>query len=62
MFIFLCDVGMIHKCKSIPDWYLAEEQKLYNKYRPIEIDPHMSYEEKFTHMCDWWTSSEKLLT
>lgn len=53
---------MIHKCSSIPETYLKEEKQLYDKYRPIEIDPHMSHDEKFMHMIDWWRSSEKLLT
>lgn len=34
--------------------YSDKTHELYEKYRPIEIDPHISYEEKKKAMYEWW--------
>lgn len=57
----LSSFGMFNKCKSLPRSYLEESNKLYHKYRPIEICPQMSHEEKVQHMIDWWALSAELL-
>lgn len=53
--------GMFNQCKSIPKSFIEESDKLYKKYRPIEICPQMSQMEKRNRMVDWWTSSANLL-
>lgn len=57
----LTSFGMFEKCRSVPESYLVESAKLVHKYRPIEIDPHMSIEEKTKYMIEWWTQSGQLL-
>lgn len=57
----LSSFGMFNKCKSLPSSYLDESDKLYHKYRPIEICPKMSHDEKVQHMIDWWRLSADLL-
>lgn len=53
--------GMFNQCKSLPSAYVAGSNQLYEKYRPIEICPKMTQEEKEPHMIEWWDLSNKLL-
>lgn len=57
----LSSFGMFDKCKSLPSTYIEESRKLYRKYRPIEICPKMSHDEKVQHMIEWWARSADLL-
>lgn len=57
----LSSFGMFNKCKSLPKEFLIESNKLYDKYRPIEICPNISHDEKVKHMIDWWQLSADLL-
>lgn len=57
----LSSFGMFNKCKSLPSTYLTESKKLYEEYRPIEICPNISQEEKRERMIEWWTRSANLL-
>lgn len=57
----LSSFGLFDKCKSLPPSFLAESKKLYDKYRPIEICPRISQEEKKEHMIEWWRLSAALL-
>lgn len=41
--------------------YKAERQKLYEKYRPIEIDETLEFEEKNKLMIEWWNKHISLL-
>ncbi|KAH8401064.1 hypothetical protein KR009_002769 [Drosophila setifemur] len=52
--------GIFNACESLPENFKAETDKLYHKYRPIEIDPHMPVEEKIQYMIEWWTKSGAL--
>eukprot|EP00971_Amphidinium_carterae_P167257 3314270-Amphidinium_carterae.1 len=36
-------------------------EELMDKYYPIEIDPHMSKEEKTPHMIEWYLKVNQLL-
>lgn len=56
----LSSFGIFNACKSLPANFKAETDKLFHKYRPIEIDPHMPIEEKVQYMIEWWTQSAKL--
>ncbi|GAB1861425.1 5'-nucleotidase [Camponotus japonicus] len=57
----LSSFGMFRKCKQLPQYYLDEAKCLYNKYRPIEIDPHLSLDEKTIAMQDWMTAAHNIL-
>lgn len=57
----LSSFGMFNKCKSLPTSFLEESKKLYKKYRPIEICPKITQDEKRKHMIDWWVQSGDLL-
>lgn len=57
----LSSFGLFNKCKSLPSSYLEQSNKLYEKYRPIEICPKISHDEKVQHMIDWWARSADLL-
>lgn len=37
-----------------------EDEKLFNTYHPIEIDPNINIEEKKEKMIEWWTNSFNL--
>lgn len=57
----LSSFGMFNRCKSVPTSFREESKKLYEKYRPIEIDPNLSQIEKKAKMIDWWTESCELI-
>jgi 5'-nucleotidase len=50
------------QCSQLPSGYKEQDAALCRQYRPIEIDPHISREEKAKHMVDWYQEAEKLLT
>ncbi|EDW10822.1 7-methylguanosine phosphate-specific 5'-nucleotidase [Drosophila mojavensis] len=52
--------GIFNSCKSLPDNFKEEIDKLFHKYHPIEIDPHMPIPDKVQYMIEWWTQSGKL--
>lgn len=41
--------------------YAEKAQTLYDKYRPIEIDPKITFEEKNKPMNEWWSAHFDLL-
>ncbi|XP_055625847.1 7-methylguanosine phosphate-specific 5'-nucleotidase [Toxorhynchites rutilus septentrionalis] len=57
----LTSFGMFNECRSLPVHVLEESQKLFEKYRPIEIDPLMPLDEKIVYMIEWWTKTGELL-
>ncbi|XP_072747410.1 7-methylguanosine phosphate-specific 5'-nucleotidase [Anoplolepis gracilipes] len=57
----LSSFGMFRKCKQLPQHYLDEAKCLYEKYRPIEIDPNLSLNEKADAMHDWMTTAHNIL-
>ena len=46
--------SILSKSNLVPKEYVEERQKLYDYYRPIEIDENISYEEKNRLMSEWW--------
>lgn len=52
---------MFRKCKQLPQQYLDEAKHLYNKYRPMEIDPDMPLNKKADAMRDWMIAAQNLL-
>ncbi|XP_029674433.1 7-methylguanosine phosphate-specific 5'-nucleotidase [Formica exsecta] len=57
----LSSFGMFRKCKQLPQHYSDEAKCLYEKYRPIEIDPNLSLTEKADAMRDWMTAAHNIL-
>ncbi|XP_055838229.1 7-methylguanosine phosphate-specific 5'-nucleotidase [Episyrphus balteatus] len=57
----LSSFGILNACKSLPTSFVEESGKLYHKYRPIEIDPHIPVEEKVKYMVEWWRKTGDLL-
>ena len=54
--------GIFSQCSQLPTGYKEQDAALCRQYRPIEIDPHISREEKAKHMVDWYQEAEKLLS
>lgn len=52
--------GLFNSCKSIPRHVLEETDRLYRIYRPIEIDPHITIQEKTEKMVEWWEKSAEV--
>lgn len=57
----LTSFGIFNACKHLPPHYVDEAYKLYKKYRPLEINPHISKEEKTVYMIEWWVKTGELL-
>lgn len=49
------------QCTQLPSGYKERDAELCRRYRPIEIDPNISREEKSKHMVAWYQQAEKLL-
>jgi len=50
------------QCTQLPAGYKEQDAALCRQYRPIEIDPHISREEKAKHMVEWYQEAEKLIS
>ncbi|KDR22681.1 7-methylguanosine phosphate-specific 5'-nucleotidase [Zootermopsis nevadensis] len=48
-------------CSQVPSVYKEQDEVLRQRYRPIEMDPNMSREEKAKQMVNWYQEAEKLL-
>ncbi|XP_068982365.1 7-methylguanosine phosphate-specific 5'-nucleotidase [Bombus flavifrons] len=57
----LSSFGIFSKCKQLPETYAKESSRLYQKYRPIEIDPNLSIEVKTEAMREWMIAAEEIL-
>lgn len=57
----LSSFGIFKQSKSLPAEYVRESKKLYEKYRPIEINPHMLIDEKAKYMLEWYSTAAQLL-
>ncbi|XP_076638231.1 cytosolic 5'-nucleotidase IIIB [Colletes latitarsis] len=57
----LSSFGMFSKCKQLSLTYTEESRRLYEMYRPIEIDPHLSLEIKAEAMTNWIIAAEEIL-
>lgn len=54
-------IGGLRSGKYLTADYVARATALYEKYRPIEIDPLISPEEKSAKMYEWWKVHFELL-
>lgn len=52
---------MFRMSKQLPAQYVEEAKRLYAKYRPMEIDPNLSLDEKANAMHDWMFTAQNLL-
>lgn len=57
-----CSWGVFETSKFVPQTYLEETQALRSKYLPIELDAHMSIEEKTPHIVEWYKEANRMLT
>lgn len=57
----LSSFGMFNKCKSLPEEYVHKAKAMFQKYRPIEINPNISHDDKVRSMIEWWTLSSEAL-
>lgn len=57
-----CSWGVFETSKFVPKRYLEETAALRSKYLPIELDAHMSIEEKTPHMVEWYKEANRMLT
>ncbi len=46
--------GVVANAGTLGEEYKKKRNDLYNHYRPIEIDPNISDEEKSKEMTTWW--------
>lgn len=46
--------GVFANANQVGEEYKQKRTALYNKYRPMEIDPNLSEEEKSLAMTEWW--------
>ncbi|KAL3193071.1 hypothetical protein MRX96_058572 [Rhipicephalus microplus] len=52
---------VIESSPNIPEEYCLQARKLHDKFYPIEIDPHISTEEKIPQMVEWYSQSHAIL-
>uniref|UniRef100_A0A8C6VUZ4 5'-nucleotidase n=2 Tax=Nothobranchius furzeri TaxID=105023 RepID=A0A8C6VUZ4_NOTFU len=53
--------NVIDNCKLVTEEGRQKLLQLKHKYYPIEIDPHLSMEEKFPFMVEWYFKSHSIL-
>jgi len=53
--------SILSKNNLMPKEYIDERQKLYDYYRPIEIDNNLDFETKNKLMSEWWNKHISLL-
>lgn len=58
----LSSFGVFGHCPQLPQDYREQSQALFSQYRPIEIDPEMTVEQKIPHMVEWYEKAQNLLT
>lgn len=51
----------MESCPNLPDWFKDKSTELRDYYIAIEIDPHLSREEKYPFMVEWWEKAHELL-
>ena len=53
--------GVIENYSRMPPKFKTETRNLFEKFYPIEIDPHMTEAEKLPHMIQWYDESHELI-
>lgn len=60
----MCDTtyGILDSGPYTPEENRIKANLLFQKYYPIEVDPHLTRAEKTLHMVEWYTQSRNLMT
>lgn len=53
--------GVLANCEGVPKEYGEERKKLFDYYRPIELDLSLDFDTKNDLMVGWWTAHIGLL-
>jgi len=53
--------GVIENYSRMPPLFREKQKQMFEKYYPIEIDPHLTVEEKLPHMLQWYDQGHELL-
>eukprot|EP00292_Cryptomonas_paramecium_P034331 CAMPEP_0113698194 /NCGR_PEP_ID=MMETSP0038_2-20120614/22569_1 /TAXON_ID=2898 /ORGANISM="Cryptomonas paramecium" /LENGTH=188 /DNA_ID=CAMNT_0000621319 /DNA_START=294 /DNA_END=857 /DNA_ORIENTATION=+ /assembly_acc=CAM_ASM_000170 len=53
--------GLLERSGHFGPEYLQKTQALFDKYYPIEVDPHLSPDKKLAAMEEWWEASHALI-
>ncbi|KAF8786778.1 7-methylguanosine phosphate-specific 5'-nucleotidase-like isoform X2 [Argiope bruennichi] len=53
--------GIFKQSSLTSEEYKKKSTGLYNHYHPIEVDPHLTKEEKEPYMIEWYTKSRNLM-
>ncbi|GBL95244.1 Cytosolic 5'-nucleotidase 3A [Araneus ventricosus] len=53
--------GIFKQSPLASDEYKKKSLGLFNHYHPIEVDPHLTKEEKEPYMIEWYTKSRNLM-
>lgn len=54
-------ISLLRDGNHLAEGYAEKAHKLFDKYHPLEIDPHVPLQEKKSKMMEWWDSHNKLL-
>ncbi|KAI8914243.1 pyrimidine 5'-nucleotidase [Gorgonomyces haynaldii] len=53
--------GILHRSLLFPEWAKNEQDALYDKYYPMEIDGQLEHDLKFKAMEEWWTKAHDVI-
>lgn len=53
--------GILSTSKMVPQEYIEERKKLFDYYRPFEVDEKLDYQTKNKLMIEWWSKHVGLL-
>jgi len=53
--------GVIENYSRLPPLFREKQKQMFQKFYPIEIDPHLTVEEKLPHMMEWYNEGHELM-
>lgn len=53
--------GVLEDCHLLHKEFHEQSVATFQKYYPIEMDPHIAYEAKYQYMMEWAKMSQNLL-
>jgi len=53
--------GVIENYSRLPASFREKQKQMFEKFYPIEIDPHLTVEEKLPHMLEWYDEGHELM-
>ena len=54
-------LGVIETYSHLPAMFKEKSREMFEKYYPIEIDPHIAVEEKIPLMIEWYDGAHELM-